>query len=466
MNEIAWAHSPNDLHNLLALRPSELRIIYCDESYWKEYVLKWESVRTTRKKWVKRLKKGVIRMPERSEPYTNPENERERVAARRQRIAPKTGAAALSELISAQDRKRLHDQLDKLIDDANLPPETISQIRIKKISRWDMGYKDNDGEAQSHPLFGIQLEADPKKFEPKWPIPTRVESLVLPKRESKKSPESSRTAIILPDLQIPFVDENALSVALQVLNDVKPDKIIFLGDTLDLAAWGRYIQRPEWGTATQDSVNQLHKLLAGIRKAHRTADIVVLAGNHEQRMANNLLQNAAPAYGLKRADQLSNWPVMSVPYLCAFDHLDVEYIDGYPANKYWINERLQVRHGHIARSGGSTAKAVSNDERVSTIFGHVHRIETQYQTKNVYQGGRTNFAHTPGCLCRIDGHVPSAKGGYDQRTNQPVENYENWQNGFCIVNYHDGDSPFSLEQVYINTFNDYETMYRGKTYKP
>ena len=171
------------------------------------------------------------------------------------------------------------------------------------------------------------------------------------------------------------------------------------------------------------------------------------------------------AYGLKRADQMEHWPVMSVPFLCAFDTLDVEYVDGYPSNKYWINERLVCIHGHVIRGNGLTAKAVSQNERVSTIYGHVHRIESQYKTVNVYEGGKTSFAHSPGCLCRLDGHVPSYHSSHDTY-GEPVKNYEDWQNGFCVVYYKDGDSPFHLEQVFINTFQGYQTYYQRKLYKP
>lgn len=329
---------------------------------------------------------------------------------------------------------------------------------------WQGFLKDDKGEAQVVDLhrkrFDVIFDA-----EPKWPPVVRVESLRLPQKESKKAPEASKTAVILPDVQLPFADEKAIDVALRILTSVKPDKVILLGDLLDLSAWSKYEQRPEYATQTQEAIIQAHILLATIRKLAPQAEIIVMAGNHEARMEKALLRNAQAAYGLKRADQPEGWPVMSVPYLCAFDTLDVKYVDGYPASRYWINERLQVRHGNIARPGGKTAVAVSNDERVSTIFGHIHRIESQFKTVNVYGGARTNASYAIGALCRLDGHVPSTKSGFNL-DGQPVENWENWQAGFAVVNYQDGDSPFSVEQVYINTLSGYETNYRGKVFTP
>lgn len=397
------------------------------------------------------IKKGCT--VERQQPYEGTEKERQRRKA--------LGNMVLTTLEVPIEHLVYHQRLQEGLNEHG----GTSKARF---TDWEMGYTTGEGperRANKIPLNSTTFEVTFEN-EPKWPPVTRVESVKLPKRESLKPPEASRSAVILPDLQIPFQSPEAVSVALQIVRDVKPDKVILLGDTLDLSAWSKYLQYPEFATATQDAIIQLHQLLATLRKMCPRAEIVVMAGNHEQRMAKTLLTNAQAAYGLKRADEPEGWPVMSVPNLCAFDMLDVEYIDGYPANRYWINERLQVRHGNVARPGGKTAVAIANDEKVSTIFGHIHRIESQFKTVNVYEGGRTSAAYGIGALCRIDGHVPSTKSGMNQRTNQPVENYENWQSGFAVVGYQDGDSPFNVEQVYINTFQNHETMYRGKKYQP
>lgn len=445
----------DDLWNLLYCTPKDLRIIYPGHS--------WESLRAKRKLYRKKVKRGEIMPPSRSEAYPGPEDERDRAKQRREALSKPLGQKALSEMISMEQRKKLHDQLDVLLDKANLPPETVDQIRIKKVSAWEMGYKDTEGEAQTHPLFGIQLEADPVKFTPEWPVVTRVESVKLPRREVEPKGDA-RKAVILSDLQYPYADEKAVEVALQIVRDVKPDKVVLVGDMLDLAAWGKYEQRPEFAAQTQAAVIQAHQLLATLRKLCPAAEIAVLEGNHDARMEKSLLANARQAFGLRRADALDGWPVMSVPYLTAMDDLDVNYVSGYPANRFWLNDNLQIRHGQRVRSGGSTAKLVADDERVSTIFGHVHRIETHYKTTQVRSGGRTNAAYAIGCLCRIDGSVPSVKNGYDL-SGRPVENFEDWQQAIAVVDYEEGNAPFNVTPIYINTFNNYQAVYNGKRYE-
>ena len=62
------------------------------------------------------------------------------------------------------------------------------------------------------------------------------------------------------------------------------------------------------------------------------AKIVWLAGNHEERLPNYLMDNARAAFGLHQAGDTEGWPVLSVPHLCRFEEQGVEYLPGYPAS--------------------------------------------------------------------------------------------------------------------------------------
>lgn len=433
---------------LLNLKNEDLRAVFPEQT--------WANLKNKRKLYRKKIREGEIDMPRKPEEY-HPSNSPEEI---REHLAQSLGETAVNQVIDEQTRQKLHRQLDETIDQTNINPALIKGF---KVSTWEGLTKDQDGEAQIHKLSGIQLVAEAKDLTPKWEVVKRVESVTLPKKEAKK-PTAHKRAVILPDLQIPYQDEGAVDVALQIVQDLKPDKIICVGDLLDLASFGRFAQRPEFASQTQEAVIYAHQLFVKLRKMCPTAEIAVLEGNHDKRMETNILNNAMHAYGLRRADDLEGYPVMSVPYLCSFDKLDVEWVGGYPANRLWINDNLQVRHGQRVRSSGSTAKLVSDDERVSTIFGHTHRIETHYKTVNVRHGGKTSAAFSIGSLCKIDGSVPSAKGGTDL-SGKTVTNYEDWQNAVCVVNYEDGDGSFNVNTVYINSFDNYKATYNGKTYE-
>lgn len=397
-------------------------------------------------------------MPERSTPY-DPDKEPGRIESRRQAAALHLGGKSLETTVITIPTEHVtyHEKLQAAL-------QSEGALSSARFSDYEMGYKDNEGVAQTHPLHASRFEV---KFnaEPEWVPVNRVESVRLPRREQKEADalRTSKRAVILSDLQIPYADEKAVQVALEILRDAKPDKVVLVGDMLDLSAWSKYIQRPEWATATQDAINKAHLLLQQIRKMAPTAEISVLEGNHDARMEKYALNNAQAAFGLKRADQPDGWPVLSVPYLTAMDTLDIEYLSGYPANRLWINQNLQVRHGNIARKG-NTAVAVAQEERISTIFGHIHRVETQMLTHNTYEGGKTIGAWSIGCLCDIMGSVPSVKGGVDL-SGRPVPNAENWQNGLAVVDYEDGDGAFNVQPVYINSFQNYSAIVNGKKYE-
>ena len=183
-----------------------------------------------------------------------------------------------------------------------------------------------------------------------------------------------------------------------------------------------------------------------------------MAGNHEERMVNYLLDNAAAAFALRQGSRPDGWPVLSVPFLCRLDETNIEYLEGYPANDFWINERLRVIHGDRVKSSGSTAHVYLNEHKTSVIYGHIHRREWAERTFVKFDGAKTIMAATPGCLAKVDGAVPSTKGGLDLH-GRPLTVVENWQQGIGVVTYEDTDEHrFFYTQV---PFHGGMTEFRG-----
>lgn len=448
----------DDLWNLIKLPNPELYRLY-EQYYTGNSRDRRANIRRKANHYRRLVEKGRLKMPERSAPY-DPEKEPQNIERRRAKAAMNLAGKALDTMIITVPVEHLpyHEKLQEALQsEGRLDRATFT-------SGEHTGFiKNSDNEIEyTEPLKAMKarfhVEFD---NEPKWLPVNRVESVKLSKREAEPRTEARR-AVILSDLQIPFQDEKALEIAFKIIRDVKPDKLVLVGDMLDLSSWSKYIQRPEWATATQEAINQAHRLLVTLRKLCPTAEISVLEGNHDARMEKYALNNAQAAFGLKRADQPDGWPVLSVPYLTAMDNLDIDYVSGYPANRLWINRNLQVRHGNLVRSKSNTAVAVAQEERVSTIFGHIHRLETQYLTHQTYDGGKTIGAWSIGCLCKIDGSVPSTRGGYDLRGN-PVQNHENWQNGIAVVDYEEDDGGFSVQPIYIDAFK-HRAIYNGRTY--
>jgi len=311
--------------------------------------------------------------------------------------------------------------------------------------------------------------------EPKWQPVDRSQPVVLaaPKKVTPK--KSKHTVhIALPDPQIgyrdlggrldPFHDESAMDVALQITSFIEEtdrlDTVVNLGDFLDLPSQGRFEQEAAFASTTQAAFDRGHLFLQQQRQAAGPkAKIVLVEGNHDRRMEKFITANMLSAFGLRRANT-AELPAMSIPYLLRLEEIGVEYIDAYPAGAYWITESLRAIHGTKARSNGSTAAAYTNaDPHISTIFGHSHRLEIQ--SKTVYNGAGAirSVAVSPGCLCRVDGAVPSANGS-THIDGSPARHWENWQQGVAVITV-EPSGEFFTELVQIK---DGAAWFRGKKF--
>jgi predicted phosphodiesterase len=252
----------------------------------------------------------------------------------------------------------------------------------------------------------------------------------------------------------------ALQITAYLEETDRLDTVINLGDFLDLPAQGRFDQEASFTSTTQSAFDRGHLFLQQQRAAAGPkAKIVLVEGNHDRRMEKFIAANALSAYGLRRANS-DELPAMSIPYLLRLDEIGVEYIDAYPVGAYWITERLRAIHGNKARSNGSTAAAYTNaDPHISTIFGHAHRLEIQSRTVFNRDGAIRSVAVSPGCLCRIDGAVPSVNGS-THIDGSPAKYYENWQQGVAVITINENQEPFT-ELVQIK---DGEAWFRGQKF--
>ena len=168
-------------------------------------------------------------------------------------------------------------------------------------------------------------------YYPAWPVVQQGKKYALPATKATKTPQRDYSvAVILPDMQLgyfrthdnalePIHDEQALDVALQIVKASKPDQIVLVGDNLDLCEFGKYRYTPAFARTTQAAIDRASQLCAQLRKLAPDARIVWIAGNHEERLGNFILDGAGAAFGLRRGLRPEEWPVMSVPYLCNLD---------------------------------------------------------------------------------------------------------------------------------------------------
>jgi hypothetical protein len=272
----------------------------------------------------------------------------------------------------------------------------------------------------------------------------------LPKREET----ASKWAVIMPDAQRPFEDQAAVDVALQILVDVQAahgvDRLIHLGDDLDLPDLSRHRSAPAALGMIQEAINRQYRILATERAICPDAAISWIAGNHDSRLINWLVDFAPHLVGISRAGE-AGVPVLSIEYLCRLAELGVEYVGPFPEGEVYLNSHLRACHGDIMKSQkGQTAASYLAQGQVSTIYGHIHRAELVYQTRHTSKGPRTYLAGSPGCLCRIDGAVPSAKSGITSTGVPGMRRTEDWQQGIWVVSYETaGRELYTVEPIHI-----------------
>ena len=345
--------------------------------------------------------------------------------------------------------------------------------KVQRVSLYQTLTKNNEtNEAETHDLMAIQF-SPAWESGPEWQPVDRGPAIKMPAVKAQKQKTGWDTAVVVPDAQIGFFrlsdgslepthDEQAISVALSIIKDAQPSLIVLVGDNLDFPEFsGKFRLTPAFAYTTQASIDRATVLCAQLRSIAPNARIVWLAGNHEERLPRLLLDNAKAAYGIRRGDDPESFPVMSVPYLCRMDEFGVEFMPGYPASHVWITERLQVIHGDKVASGGSTAHKYLSTSKTSVVYGHIHRREWAERTRDDHDGPRTILAASPGCLCRVDGVVPSTKQGVDL-DGRPLRRTEDWQQGLAVIPFDIETGNFVYEQIAIR---DGWAMWRGVEYR-
>lgn len=375
--------------------------------------------------------------------------------------------------------KELINSIVDMVKNKNIDIDEIGDI--SKVTLRQNITTDKSGELQTKTNFTVQISPSWEKG-PEWPLiePGPLVQLQNTKAKSRQ-PKEWETAVIVPDIQIgyyrkspgdvelePIHDEQALSVALEVIKELDPKQVIMVGDNLDFAEFGKYATAPAFKQMVQSAIDRATMLCAQVRAAAPHASIVWIQGNHEKRLPFYIQNNAEASFGLTRGkvdgELRDGWPIHALQNLLHMERFGVEYISGYPANKYYINSNLMVVHGDKVVSNNSTTKKYLDDSRISVIYGHIHRNEIAYRTRETENGPRTIMAASPGCLCRIDGAVPSTKSGADEFGIPVLMGAENWQQGLGVVQYQPngvGDEWFNYEPMWIYQGRG---MFRGKEY--
>lgn len=337
----------------------------------------------------------------------------------------------------------------------------------QRIGAWPMGRKDevkdlefdegkitgtikDSGKIHEHTMIKLGVRLVRKEPIADFEFAFRpIESNFKFKKPKKPNGKTLGTALLVPDIHCGFWrefddgglislhDRQALDVVLQVANDIKPNKIVIMGDGLDLAEWtDKFLRQPELMHTTQPSLVELHWWLAMLRMANVNAEMYYLEGNHELRSTTATITHLKAAYKLKAARRLTLPPALSIPNLLSLDDLGIEWVGDYPNGRVWINRQFQVEHGRVSSSvpGGTARKLVEEYDR-SIATGHNHKVEKVSETIYTREGQRDIVGMTCGMLFKRGGLVPAH---YKDQS---------WQQGYGVVYYSENEFEAQVRHI-------------------
>lgn len=179
---------------------------------------------------------------------------------------------------------------------------------------------------------------------------------------------TTKTTVILPDVQYPYHDALMLKKIMQVIEDIKPDAIFQIGDGIDFPQVSRWSKGTagEYAPTLQEHISGWHGVLEELRSIAPDAEITWLEGNHDLRLSEFVKQYAAP---------LMTLDALSTESLFRLEALAISYVQG-PVR---IATNTYAVHGHESAGYSGTPQAWETKflkrygSQKNIIFGHTHQ---------------------------------------------------------------------------------------------
>jgi len=326
----------------------------------------------------------------------------------------------------------------------------------KTTEEWETTTNHGYDYGQQQNLSDFISQADPVKINPSRRKPVKRDHNVIFAFSDSQIDYREIDGVLYP-----IHDERALSIVRLMCQDLRPDTIVNLGDTVDLSALSRFDKdSTHFDHSMQPDFNRVHRLYAELRADNPLSRIVEVDSNHNTRLKKFMLKNASALFGLRQAGHEEDYPVMSYPFLANLNAVGVDWVSGYGSAEFVYGEEYNAppivfKHGSLVGSNVAHKELVQNPE-VHTVRGHTHRPETAHRTM---RNGHYLTSMIVGVTCSIEGDVPSVHSAVDDR-NQVVKNQEQWQQGVAVItDYKDGT--YQFDNILIRNG---VAKYNGKVY--
>ncbi|MGH7744210.1 MAG: hypothetical protein ACREQ5_05235 [Candidatus Dormibacteria bacterium] len=353
------------------------------------------------------------------------------------------------------------NRVQELLDRASIIPESIGRIDKVRVKAWGVMAKDADGVMRLQGLHGTTIDIDPNK---PLPIIQPATPTQIVYNEAPRILRKVKMDVVISDAQMGYLrdmqsqllepthDPLAMEVARQIVADVLPTRLAFIGDWMDWPTYGRWPQFPEYDRVVQPSIEAGYRWKAEFCAASGAkSKRIEIGSNHAVRPEKFLQDYNKNAMGVRRAIAPGEWPVFSEPFLLRYDELGIEFSGQYPGGEYYLLDDLMLLH----------APPKTREFAASYIHGHTHKLQAYTHVIHSSSGRKSYIGVDTGCLCQVGvtankrrllvTRVPSDRGRTD------------WAQGISVVEYIEGKLP--QHQINLIAINGGRAIFKGQAYE-
>lgn len=186
--------------------------------------------------------------------------------------------------------------------------------------------------------------------------------------------------LVIPDIQAPFQHRDTFDFLRAIKDEVKPTKIVCIGDSMDANALSRWVTDPN-GLSQADEYHEALDVLHELYDLFPEGDEVI--SNHNERIAKRAYGAGIPREFLRSYEEIMHYP------------------EGWHIHPYLEIDGVLYEHGHT-QGGMYAARNLAIHNGQSTVIGHHHTTAGILYVSNRNQ---MLFGMNVGCLIDIDSYA-------------------------------------------------------------
>lgn len=249
------------------------------------------------------------------------------------------------------------------------------------------------------------------------------------------SNKNIETTVVFGDVHGVYYDKKAWNILLQVIYDIKPDRVVINGDFMDCYSISNFDKDPSRDFNLQDEYEQANKLLDELQRVcPKGCKIIFIFGNHEARQRRNIWKNT-PEYDCI--------PELTIEGKLHLEERGIEFVKPKGKDAYYQLGKIKIGHfNKVSQDSAATEKWLVNKYGCCLIQSHTHRLGKFYKTID----GDTVVGVGAGCLCDLNPEYVSDP---------------NWAQGFVVIDKIKNNKWFQIQDVPII---NHTTLFNGKLY--